>query len=313
MKAKHIIGLLYHLFYKEPKNWLKLRKNRNHPKEVIDGIFAYMGRTMHWDNPQTLDEKIQWLKFNSDTTQWTLLSDKYLVRKYVEEKGLDDLLVPLIGKWDRVCDINWDALPGRFIMKTNHGSADAMICTDKSKIDLSAWKYHFILALHRTYGLNNIELHYRGIKPCIIVEDLLDASKQPIESSSLIDYKVWCVNGEPKYIWACYDRTVESVQVMMYNLQWHAVPSKCVDTPHYRIASTILPAPRTLKSMIESARILAQGFPVVRVDFYEVDSKLFFGEMTFTAAGGFNTFYSEEFQRELGEQIDLGLAPKLAK
>ena len=313
MKAKHIIGLLYHLFYKEPKNWWKLRKNRNHPKEVVDEIFTYMVRTMRWDNPQTLDEKIQWLKFNSDTTMWTLLSDKYRVREYVKQKGLGDLLVPLIGKWDRVRDIDWDSLPDKFIMKTNHGSADAKICTDKSQIDLSTWKYHFILALHRTYGLNNIELHYSKITPCIIAEELLDSSKQPIPSTSLIDYKVWCVNGEPKFIWACYDRKEDSVQVMMYDLLWNPVPLKCKDTPHYQIAKTLLPPPATLQYMINSAKVLAEGFPVVRVDFYEVDGKLYFGEMTFTAAGGYNTFYSEEFQREIGEQINLGLAPKLTK
>ena len=313
MRIKHIIGLLYHLLYKEPKTWWKLRKNRNHPKEVVDEIFTYMGRTMRWDNPQTLDEKIQWLKFNSDTTMWTLLSDKYKVREYVKEKGLGDLLVPLIGKWDRVCDIDWAALPNKFIMKTNHGSADAKICTDKNQIDLSTWKYHFILALHRTYGLNNIELHYSKIAPCIIAEELLDASKQPIPSTSLIDYKVWCVNGVPKYIWACYDRKEDSVQVMMYDLLWNHVPSKCKDTPHYQIAKTLLPPPAKLQYIINSAKDLAEGFPVVRVDFYEVDGKLYFGEMTFTAAGGYNTFYSEEFQREIGEQINLGLAPVLTK
>lgn len=290
-----------------------MRKNRNHPKEVVNEIFADMGRTMHWDNPQTLDEKLQWLKFNTDTTMWTLLSDKYRVREYVKQKGLGDLLVPLIGKWDRVRDIEWETLPDRFIMKTNHGSADAKICTDKSKIDISAWKYHFILALHRTYGIGNIELHYSKIMPCIIAEELLDASKQSIETSSLIDYKIWCVNGEPKYIWTCYDRTEDSVQVMFYDTEWKKRPEMCKDTPHYRMATETLPPPRSLKRMIESARILAQGFPVVRVDFYEVEGKLYFGEMTFTAAGGFHTFQSDLFQQEIGEEIDLEVAPKLAK
>ncbi len=309
MKAKHIVGLVYHRLYKEPMQWWKLRKQRNHPREYISDVFTAMGRTMHWDNPQTLDEKIQWLKFYSDTSLWTELSDKYMVREYVKQKGLSDLLVPLIGKWDNVHEIDWGALPNQFIMKTNHGSADAQICIDKSKIDLSEWKYHFILASHKEYGINNCEFHYGKIKPCIIAEKLLDASKQPISSKSLIDYKVWCVNGEPQYIWACYDRTNARVQVMMYDTQWNAVPQKCFCTPHYRIAPELLPPPYSLRQMMESARALAEGFPVVRVDFYEVDKKLYFGEMTFTAAGGFNDFYSQEFQNEMGEMIDLSLAP----
>ena len=310
MKAKHIIGLLYHCLYKTPKTWWKYRRNRLHPQEVITDIFASMGRVMHWDSPETLDEKIQWLKFNTDTSQWALLSDKYRVREYVKQCGLEALLVPLIGKWDNVIDIEWEKLPNQFIMKTNHGSADAMICTDKTKIDISEWKYHFILALHRTYGLQNMEFHYGKIKPCIIAEELLDASKQTVHSSSLIDYKVWCVNGEPQYTWACYDRTADNVQVMMYDINWKAVPQKCTDTPHYRIATQKLPCPKTYGQMINAARVLAKGFPVVRVDFYEVGDKLYFGEMTFTAAGGFHTFHSQEFQLEIGKKIDLSLAPQ---
>ena len=308
MELKHIIGLLYHSLYKMPINRWKNRRNILHPREVISDIFISLGRTMNWDNPQTLDEKIQWLKFNSDTSWWVWLSDKYRVREYVKQRGLEDMLVPLLGKWDKVVDIDWKKLPNTFIMKTNHGSADAMLCKEKERINISEWKYHFILALKRKYGINNCEFHYSNIKPCIIAEKLLDSSKQSIHSSSLVDYKVWCVNGEPKYIWVCYDRDVKSVKVMMYDLDWKAVPEKCIDTEHYRIANTQIPCPKTYEKMLNAARILANDFPIVRVDFYEVEEKLYFGELTFTAAGGFNTFYSEEFQIEIGTQIDLSLA-----
>ncbi len=305
MKLKHIIGLVYHFTFKKYREWWRLRMNRKNPKKVISDVFLKMGRTMDWENPTTLDEKIQWLKFNSDTDVWARLSDKYKVREYVQECGLGELLIPLIGKWNRVYDIDWESLPNSFIMKTNHGSGDSMICTNKKEIDISDWKYHFILASNKTYGLNNCEMHYSKIKPCIIAEELLDVNKQSISTSSLIDYKVWCVNSELKYIWTCFDRVSDSVQVMMYDTQWNAVPQKCVETSHYRMSTKIAPPPHSLHQMIAAAHILAKGFPIVRVDFYEVDKKLYFGEMTFTSAGGFNDFYSDEFQKEIGEQINL--------
>ena len=307
MKTKHIIGLGYHFLIKKPKVWWSTRRQRTSPKDYISDVFKTMGRTMNWDNPQTLDEKIQWLKFNSDTSQWALLSDKYRVREYVRQCGLEDLLVPLIAKWDKVRDIDWVKLPSAFIMKTNHGSADAMLCMDKTNINISAWKYHFILALYRKYGINNCEFHYSKIKPCIIAEELLDATKQSIASSSLIDYKVWCINGLPQCIWTYHDRTDKQVQVMMYDTQWNACPDKCTNSPHCNIAKVLLPKPKSLSKMLEAARILSNGFPVVRVDFYEVDNKLYFGEMTFTASGGFHTSHSKEFQEEMGKLIDLNL------
>lgn len=310
MKTIHIIGLCYHFLIKKPIVWYRYRRQRTSPKDFISEVFKMMGRTMDWENPQTLDEKIQWLKLNSDTTVWSKLSDKYLVREYVSDKGLGNLLVPLIGKWDRVRDIDWEKLPNAFIMKTNHGSADAIICTNKQSIDVSLLQYHFILALHRKYGINNCEFHYSNIKPCIIAEKLLDATKQPMLSSSLIDYKVWCINGEPQCIWTYHDRTDREVQVMMYDTKWNAKPEKCNDSAHCRVAKVLLPQPKTLSQMLQAARILSEGFAVVRVDFYEVENKLYFGEMTFTASGGFHTSHSKEFQKEMGKLIDLTDAQK---
>lgn len=243
MKLKYIVGPFYHRL-REPLIWWRMREHRNNPKHVVSEVFRYVfGRDLNWENPQDLNEKIQWLKFNSDTSAWTRLADKYAVRDYVKECGFEDMLVPLYGKWNRVRDIEWDKLPNEFIMKTNHGSNDAKICRDKSKIDLAEWRYHFKLALRRKYGWANCEPHYLAIKPCIIAEKLLDATKQVIPSSSLIDYKIWCTNGVVQYIWACYNRTASSVQVMMYDKDWNACPEMCVDTHHYRIAAQLLPPP----------------------------------------------------------------------
>ena len=160
------------------------------PKRYADLLFfRTFKRHINWEDPQDINEKINWLKFNGDTSMWPLLADKYRVREYVAERGLAHLLVPIYGHWDKVEDIDWESLPNQFVMKTNNGSGDALICKDRSTLDIEHWKRHFAKQLKLKFGYAHAEPHYNKIKPCIIVEELLDATKQPIQSSSIADYK----------------------------------------------------------------------------------------------------------------------------
>lgn len=275
-------------------------------KELADYQYrTRLGKRMNWNNPQTLNEKIQWLKFNSDTSQWSMLSDKYRVREYIHDKGLDHILVGLYGSWTDANDIDWGKLPNRFVMKVNNGSGDVLVCTDKNKIDkeIVTKKYNELLTLK--FWELFAEPHYSKIQPCIIAEELLDCNKQSIPSTTLIDYKVWCFGGKPEFIWACYNRTPEKVEVGCYDLDWQYHEEWSVFTSHYAKASKLLPKPQNLKQLIEYAAILSNGFPEVRVDFYEVDGKVYFGEMTFTAKGGYIDFYSDDLQLKLGSKIIL--------
>jgi len=257
-------------------------------------------KTINWDNPIDINEKINWLKFNSDTTTWSLLADKYRVREYVRSRGFGNMLVELYGKWDDVEDIDWNSLPDKFIMKTNNGSGDVLICKDKKQLDTKKATKHFKKLLNHSFGFSMAEPHYNRIKPCIIAEELLDAKKQVIKSSSLIDYKIWTFDGKPAYIWVCYDRTPHSVKVGLYDLDWNFHPEYSVSTEHYILSNVIIPKPESLSKMILAAAILSKGFPELRVDMYEVDGKPYFGELTFSSAAGFNDFYSEEFLNILG-------------
>jgi len=217
------------------------------------------------------------------------------------------MLVKLYGKWDRAEQIDWQALPQQFVMKANNGSGDILICTDKSKVNTELETRKFNKILRSRFGYKMAEPHYNKIPPCIIAEELLDIKKQPIKSSSLIDYKIWAFNGKPAYIWACYDRDEHSVQVGVYDLDWIFHPEHSVETRHYKIAKKQLPRPVTLDKMLEAAAILSKGFPQVRVDLYEVDGKAYFGELTFTSNGGFNNFYTDGFLKELGDQVILNV------
>lgn len=273
-------------------------------KEVIDYTYRrILHKPMNWDNPQDLNEKINWLKVNYDTSRWSDLTDKYKVREYIEECGLGDMLVKLYGKWDRAEDINWDELPSQFVMKVNNGTGDVLICKDKSKLDTRRETQRFAQLLKKKYGLVMGEPHYFTIKPCIIAEELLDASKQVIPSSSLIDYKIWSFDGKPECVRVYYNRTDDSVIIDTYDVNWNRIKGCSVNAYHYREGETDIPRPKSLDKMLQAAAILSKGFPEVRVDLYEVDDKPYFGELTFTSSSGYMVSFTEEYLKHLGSLV----------
>lgn len=275
------------------------------PKTLAGIIYKRtFNKELNWKNPRNINEKINWLKFYSDTSEWSRLADKYEVRKYICECGFEDLLVKLYGKWDNAKDIDWNSLPDKFIMKTNNGSGDVLICRNKAELNTEEATRHFDKMLHNRFGNIFAEPHYNKIKPCIIAEELLDNKKQEVESSSLVDYKIWAFNGKPAYIWTCHNRTHAphySVVVGIYDLDWNFHPEYAVSTPHYRLSDKAIPKPKSLDRMLEVAAKLSKGFPVLRVDLYEVDGKPYFGELTFSALAGFNDSYTDEFLNILGD------------
>lgn len=276
------------------------------PLRVAKLRYLYiMHKWPHFKHPHDLNEKINYLKFYGDTSKWPMLSDKYAVRKYIESIGLGDILVKLYGKWDFVEDIDWDALPNRFVMKCNNGSGDVLICKDKSQLDIKATKRYFNKMLHRHFGLASGEPHYALIKPCIIAEELLDSSTQPCKSSSLVDYKIWCFDGNPHSIWCCYNRKQYHANVGVYGLDWQYHPEYSVFTHHYQEAKEQLPRPVCLDKMLTIARKLSMEFPEVRVDLYEVNGHVYFGEMTFTSQSGCMDYLSQQYLYETGSLIKL--------
>ena len=234
-----------------------------------------------------------------------ILADKYEVRKYVSERGFSDSLVKLYGKWDKVEDIDWNSLPNHFIIKTNNGSGDVIKCYNKNTFDYQKSIKTLKKLLHLKFGYDMGEQQYAKIRPCIIAEELLDSNNQAFKSDSLIDYKFLSFNGNPTYIWVCFNRTHHSTDVAVYDLEWHFHPEFSVSTSHYKLCTKPLPRPKALEEMLHMASVLSKGFPFVRVDLYEVGGKAYFGEMTFTPAAGFNTFFSNKFQMILGEKIIL--------
>lgn len=273
--------------------------------KLITRLMYY--RTFHkrldLKNPKTLNEKIQWLKLYGDTSQWPLLADKYRVREYVEQKGLGDILVKLYGHWDHIEDVEWDKLPNQFVLKVNNGCGDILICKDKTKLDIPTINKVYGNLLKKKFGVELGELHYQKIKPCIIVEELLDASKQNVVSSSLVDYKVWCLDGKPAYIFVYMDRQGCSAHSMVYDLDWNPHPEYMTDSKRYDIIKITIPRPLYLDKMLEVAEKLSAGNPQMRVDLYEVNGNIYFGELTMTAASGLMNHFTDEFLLKMGLMV----------
>ena len=290
---------------------MKAILNHISPKILVSLQYLYhFHKPLNWWKPKSLNEKINWLKFNSDTSLWTLCADKYRVREYIHQKGLDEMLVKLYGKWDKAEGIEWDKLPNSFVLKTNNGSGDILVCKDKQKLDKDYVVSTYAELLNKNFCDTNAEPHYAAMKPCIIAEELLNNTKQPIETDTLIDYKIWCFNGKPFCIFTCYNRHKHSLVIGTYDTDWNYHPEWSIYTSHYIKATKQLPKPQSLDMMLKNASILSEGIPQVRVDMYEVDGKPYFGELTFTSAGGFMNCFTDHFLLEMGKLVDLRLAPR---
>ena len=259
-------------------------------------------RWPNFKNPKDINEKINWLKFYGDTSQWPLLADKYRVREYVKDCGLEDILIPLIGKWDTVEEIDWDSLPQQFVMKCNNGSGDVKVCTDKGMVDKESTLLHFRKTLQSPYGILTGEEHYKHIKPCIIAEELLDGSTQPNKSKTLVDYKIWSFDGKPEFI-VCYSNRHDKYycEIGVYDCNWNAHPEYLCYSPHYKPEHILMPRPTCLNDMLQIASDLSKGHPQMRVDLYEVNGQIYFGELTLTSSGGYMSHFTHAFLNELGK------------
>lgn len=279
---------------------------RNNPILLVKiRYFFRFRKSLNLDDPQTLNEKILWQSLKTEVGLRTKLSDKWRVREYIEECGLSDILVNLYGVWDNAAKIRFEDLPEKFVLKPNHGSGDIIIVNDKSKINVASVVAQINNDLGKKYGELEGGRHYYDIEPVVIAEELL--LNDPISSqysSSIIDYKIWCFNGKAHFIWTCSNRNDVTTEVMTYDREWKRHPEYSIFNKHY-YEGVPLPKPASYERMLEIAEKLAKPFPVVRVDLYNLNGRIYFGEMTFTSLGGLMDFYTDEFQILAGDLIDL--------
>ena len=279
---------------------------RNFPGAMIRiRYFIRFHRFPNLRNPRTLNEKIIWMSLKTDTGQWSRLTDKYAVREYVKSRGLSDILTGLYGVWSDASDIDFSKLPEGFVLKPTHGSGNVMIVDSKSGLDIDSAVRTLNGYLSTRYGELEGGRHYYRITPRVVAEELLINDEISARySKSVIDYKIWCFNGKPHYIWTCCNRREGYAQVMTYDTDWTPHAEYSVFNSHYA-EGAVVPRPKCLERMLEIAAILSEGFPVVRVDLYNVGDRVCFGEMTFTSLGGMMNFYTAEFLEKAGDMISL--------
>lgn len=257
---------------------------------------AYCGKKLNLKTPITFNEKLQWLKLHDRKARYTKMVDKYEVREYIKEKIGEEYLIPLLGVYDRFEDIDFDKLPSQFVLKPNHTSGNVFICTDKYKVDYKALKKEVDKWMKREYYWVHREWPYKNIKPRIIAEKYM-VDESGVE---LKDYKFFCFNGEPKALFVATDRGIDT-RFNFYDMQFNQLPFM----QHYKNSTKKINKPQGFDEMVILATTLSTGIPHVRVDFYDVNGKIYFGELTFYHFSGLEKFEPDEWDYKLGSWLEL--------
>ena len=289
-----------HTIYANTKFWLRFHFA---PKGIANELHrSLVGYDINWKSPQTINEKINWMKFNYDTSVWTRLADKYLVRQYVMDRIGEQVLPKVYAVWDDASKINLENLPEKFVIKTNHGCGTVLPIFNKHDCNVESIRQIAKSWMNLHFGYETIEPHYLKIKPLIYAEEFLENTS--MESSSIIDYKVFCINGKAQCILICKDRIIgQHPHLAFYDLDWNLRLDMLASSYHEQCVG--IKKPSCLTQLINYANNLATGHPQVRIDFYIVGDKIYFGEMTFTSQGGYMDYLSKEYSLELGSMINL--------
>jgi len=253
------------------------------------------GRELAVENPESFSDKLQWLKLYWRDDLATKCADKLLVREYVTEKGYEDILNEVYGVFEDVNQIEISKLPQRFVLKTTHGSGWNSFCKDRCQYDWIREKEKLKTWMKLNYFWVTREWIYKEIKPRIICEKYLGRTNR-----LPVDYKIFCFHGEPKFTYVCLDRD-DDLRFDYYDIDWHKQPiKKALD-----MSDKILPRPENYDLMLDIAHKLSEPFPFVRVDLYEIEGKIFFGELTFFPSSGMDRFDPEVYDYIVGEMLDI--------
>lgn len=260
---------------------------------------AEMGKELNLENPQTFNEKLQWLKLYNRKPEYTMMVDKYKVRQYIADTIGDQYLIPLLGVWDDPDDIDFESLPNQFVLKCNHNSGTGMcICKDKSKLNIKEVKKGLKKGLAENYYLLGREWPYKDVPRKIIAEKYMEDS----ETSELRDYKFFCFGGVAKCYKVNFDKFVQ-VHGNYFTPDGKMLKLGDEDSPPD--FNKAIAAPSNLKKMRELSEILSKSHPFLRTDFYDVDGKVYFGELTFYHDAGFCNFLYEGNDELLGSWLKL--------
>lgn len=269
------------------------------PHDVLSKLYYHIliRDTLNLSNPQTLNEKLQWLKlyYFPNSNLAIQCADKYQVRKYIKEKGVEDKLTSLFGVWEKAEDIDWDLLPQKFVLKCTHGCAYNIICNDKENFNKSLAIKQLNKWLKENFAAFNVELHYGKIKHRrIIAEEFL--------GDKLIDYKFFCFNGQPRFLYISSDLINDrQAQIGFFDIDGNKIP--LIRSDYEDIGDIVMP--ECFSEMIEVSKKLSEDFPFVRVDFFKTKNSYVFAELTFTPSAAMMPLNPKKYDVEWGKLLDL--------
>lgn len=262
-----------------------------------------MGKELDLENPKTFNEKLQWLKLYNRRSEYTMLVDKFLVRDYIREKLGEAYLIPLLGAWDDPDEIDFESLPDRFVLKCNHNSGVGMyICRDKSQMDVEKVKKELRRGLAQDYYLTGREWPYKDVPRKIICEKFM--SDEP-GASDFTDYKFFCFDGKVDSVMVCLERSSGNTKFYFFDQKWELkrLNIRGKNAPE----GFTIPKPACMDDMFRIAAELSEGHPFVRVDLYQSNGQIYFGELTFFPDSGLDTNLLPETDDYFGSLIQLKL------
>lgn len=263
-------------------------------------FFLKTGEKLDLKNPQTFGAKLQWLKLYNNRAEYTTIADKYAVKEYVSEIIGENHIIPTLGIWNKPEDIDFDSLPQQFVLKTTHGGGNCgvVICKDKRTLDKAAVINQLNASMKQNIYRTFRERQYKDIKPRIIAEQYLSNGGKELK-----DFKFYCFNGIPMYCQVMSGRS-ERMTVDFFDMNWRHMPF-CGFGKDYPHAEKECPVPMNFIEMKRLSSLLSAGNPFMRVDLYECENKIYFGEMTLFPAGGMGTFLPCEWNQKMGDMIRL--------
>jgi len=256
-----------------------------------------MGTKLNLENPQTFNEKLQWLKLNYRKAELTQMVDKYEAKKYVANLIGDEHIIPTLGVWNSFDEIDFESLPNQFVLKTTHDQGGVVICRNKNDFDIIKAGQKIKKHLKSQHYYLSREWPYKNVKPRVIAEKyMVDES-----TKDLIDYKFFCFHGQPKALFVATERQTGKVKFDYFDMKFNRLNLSQV----YDSSKSFIEKPKNFDKMIELASALSTNHPHVRVDFYDIKGKIYFGELTFFQHGGHQKLHTEEWDYSVGCWNDL--------
>ena len=290
---------------KEPK-WIFVRILIKISPIFRDDIYLKLlfplrtGYNLNLENPQTYNEKLQWLKINYRKPIMTTMADKYEAKHFTERFIGKEYVIKTYGVWKTFDEIDFSKLPNKFVLKTTHDSGGVLICKDKSNFNLNKAKRKLTKHLNTKNYFITREWPYKNIKPRIMAEEFLEDCIK----ADLWDYKFYCFNGEPKIMYISMGRQSNHVPLYFYDMDFNLLD---IQRPNHKMDDMVIEKPECWDKMIELASKASKGLPHVRVDFYYINGKVLSGEYTFFQGGGMMPFIPHEWDYIFGNWIDLDI------